>query len=242
MRARLSRQEPAHDCAIRELRQGGPGSMVGSVRYGSQRKTVRTARRGSKDCQLCNAVCLRAPTSIPDRRVDRKGFETTIFSAEKKSHRAAASRVLRNIFWRTWRLRAAIPVSSCANGVAKGATACEEAAALTNLSAPLAWGNVPGLNCKLWGPSFRTLRTAFMTTADMMFAQTGTPESLRDHEYETRTILLAILVAILIHLIVAFFLAAFGGIFSPATPVEDKPAELTFVDLSAAAPKNSAFV
>jgi len=81
-----------------------------------------------------------------------------------------------------------------------------------------------------------------MTTADMMFAQTGNPESLRDHEYETRTILLAILVAILIHLIVAFFLAAFGGIFSPATPVEDKPAELTFVDLSAAAPKNSAFV
>ena len=81
-----------------------------------------------------------------------------------------------------------------------------------------------------------------MTTADIMFAQPGSPESLRDHEYEGRTVLLAILVAILIHLLVAFFLAAFGGIFSPATPVEDKPAELTFVDLSAAAPKNSAFI
>ena len=81
-----------------------------------------------------------------------------------------------------------------------------------------------------------------MTTADIMFAQPGNPESLRDHEYETRTVLLALLAAILIHLLVAFFLAAFGGIFSPATPVEDKPVELTFVDLSPAAPKNSAFV
>jgi outer membrane biosynthesis protein TonB len=80
-----------------------------------------------------------------------------------------------------------------------------------------------------------------MTTADIMFAQPGNPESIRDHEYEARTVLLALLAAILIHLLVAFFLAAFGGIFSPATPVEDKPAELTFVDLSSA-PKNSAFI
>jgi outer membrane biosynthesis protein TonB len=81
-----------------------------------------------------------------------------------------------------------------------------------------------------------------MTTADIMFAEPGNPESLRDHEYETRTILLAVLVAILIHLLVAFFLAAFGGLFSPATPVEDKPVELTFVNLSPATPKNSAFI
>ncbi len=80
-----------------------------------------------------------------------------------------------------------------------------------------------------------------MTTADIMFAQPGDPESLRDHEYETRTVLLAVLAAILIHLLVAFFLAAFGGVFSPAAPVEDKPAELTLVDLSPAS-KNSAFV
>lgn len=80
-----------------------------------------------------------------------------------------------------------------------------------------------------------------MTTADIMFAQPGNPESLRDHEYEARTVLLALLAAILIHLLVAFFLAAFGGVFSPPTPVEDKPAELTLVDLSPAS-KNSAFI
>src|SRR5256885_8154517 len=81
-----------------------------------------------------------------------------------------------------------------------------------------------------------------MTTADIMFAQPGNPENLRDHEYETRTVLLALLAAILIHLLVAFFLAAFGGVFSPATPVEDKPSELTFMDLAPTAPKNSAFI
>jgi outer membrane biosynthesis protein TonB len=80
-----------------------------------------------------------------------------------------------------------------------------------------------------------------MTTADTMFAQSGNPESLRGHEYEARTVLLALLAAILIHLLIAFFVAAFGGVFSPTTPVEDKPAELTLVDLSPAA-KNSAFV
>src|SRR4029453_8734066 len=81
-----------------------------------------------------------------------------------------------------------------------------------------------------------------MTTADIMFAQPGNPESLRDHEYEGRTVLLALLAAILIHLFVAFFLPAFGGGFSPPVPIDDKPAELTLVDLSPAAPKNSAFV
>jgi hypothetical protein len=80
-----------------------------------------------------------------------------------------------------------------------------------------------------------------MTTADIKFAQPGNPESLRDHEYETRTVLLALLAAILIHLLVAFFLAAFGGVFSPTAPVEDKPVELTLVDLAPAS-KNSAFI
>jgi outer membrane biosynthesis protein TonB len=80
-----------------------------------------------------------------------------------------------------------------------------------------------------------------MTTADIMFTQPGNPESLRDHEYETRTVLLALLAAILIHLLVAFFLAAFGGVFSPSAPVEDKPVELTLVDLAPTS-KNSAFI
>jgi outer membrane biosynthesis protein TonB len=80
-----------------------------------------------------------------------------------------------------------------------------------------------------------------MTTADIMFAQPGDPESLREHEYKTRTVFLALLAAILIHLLVAFFLAAYSGVFSPTIPVEEKPVELTFVDLSPAS-KNSAFV
>jgi hypothetical protein len=83
-----------------------------------------------------------------------------------------------------------------------------------------------------------------MTTADIMFAQPGNPESFRDHDYDARTVLWALLAAILIHLLVAFFLAAFGGVFSPSLPTEEKPAELTFVDLSptSQASKNSAFI
>src|SRR6266704_6101458 len=82
-----------------------------------------------------------------------------------------------------------------------------------------------------------------MTTADIMLAQPGNPESFRDHEYDARTISWALLAAILIHLVVAFLLAAFSGVFSPSVPFEEKPAELTFVDLSpASASKNSAFI
>ncbi len=82
-----------------------------------------------------------------------------------------------------------------------------------------------------------------MTTADIMFAQPGNPERLRDHEYDARTILWAVLVAIVIHLAVAFLLAAFSGVFSPTVPFEEKPAELTFVDLSpTSVSKNSAFI
>jgi len=80
-----------------------------------------------------------------------------------------------------------------------------------------------------------------MTTADIMFAQPGNPENLKDHEYETRTVLLALFAAVLIHLLVALFLAAYSGVFSPTIPIEDKPVELTLVDLSPIS-KNSAFV
>src|ERR1051325_684138 len=83
-----------------------------------------------------------------------------------------------------------------------------------------------------------------MTTADIMLAQPGNPESIRDHEYDARTVLWALLAAVLIHLAVAFLLAAFSGFFSPTVPFEDKPAELTLVDLSPTplVPKNSAFI
>src|SRR5467141_1319311 len=80
-----------------------------------------------------------------------------------------------------------------------------------------------------------------MTTADIMVAQPGNPESLRDHEYNARTILWALLAAIAIHLAVAVLLAAFSGVFSPGIPMQEKPVELTFVDLSPAS-KNSAFI
>src|SRR6266550_3180815 len=81
-----------------------------------------------------------------------------------------------------------------------------------------------------------------MTTADIMFAQPG--DRLIDREYDGRTVLWALLAAILIHLVIAFLLAAFGGVFSAAAPTEEKPVELTFVDLSptSLAPKNSAFI
>jgi outer membrane biosynthesis protein TonB len=80
-----------------------------------------------------------------------------------------------------------------------------------------------------------------MTTADIMFAQPGNPESLRDHEYDARRVLWALLAAIAIHLAVAFLLAAFSSVFSPSIPMPEKPVELTFVDLSPAS-KNSAFI
>jgi len=83
-----------------------------------------------------------------------------------------------------------------------------------------------------------------MTTADIVFAQPGNPDRLRDYEQDARTVFWALLAAILIHLLVAFLLAAFSGFFSPALPAPEKPVELTFMDLSPAsmASKNSAFI
>src|SRR6266699_6254861 len=83
-----------------------------------------------------------------------------------------------------------------------------------------------------------------MTTADIVFAQPGNPDKLRDYDQNARTIFWALLAAILIHLLVAFLLAAFSGFFSPALPAPEKPVELTFMDLSPAsmASKNSAFI
>src|SRR6266516_4474844 len=80
-----------------------------------------------------------------------------------------------------------------------------------------------------------------MTTAEMMFAQPGSTESFRDREYDARTVFWALLAAIVIHLVIAFLLAAFSGVFSPSIPMQEKPVELTFVDLSPAS-KNSAFI
>jgi hypothetical protein len=53
---------------------------------------------------------------------------------------------------------------------------------------------------------------------------------------EHRKLGLAILISLFLHLLVGFSLAAFGSAFTPALPVEDKPVELTIVDLSATPP------
>lgn len=53
---------------------------------------------------------------------------------------------------------------------------------------------------------------------------------------EHRKLGLAILISLLLHLVVGYSLAAFGSAFTPAPPLEDKPVELTMVDLSATPP------
>src|SRR5438552_16386838 len=82
-----------------------------------------------------------------------------------------------------------------------------------------------------------------MTTAEIMFAQPG--EAAIDRKQEARKVLWALLAALFIHLLVAFTLAGLGGVFSPPLPVEEKPVELTIVDLStppSVVPKNPAFM
>ena len=81
-----------------------------------------------------------------------------------------------------------------------------------------------------------------MTTAEIMFAQPG--DGTIDRKEEARKVLWALLAALFIHLVVAFSLAVLGGTFSPAFPVEEKPVELTLVNLPSTplVPKNAAFM
>jgi outer membrane biosynthesis protein TonB len=81
-----------------------------------------------------------------------------------------------------------------------------------------------------------------MTTAEIMFAQPG--DRTIDRKEEARKVLWALLAALFIHLVVAYTLAVLGGTFSPAFPVEEKPVELTLVDLPSTplVPKNAAFM
>ncbi len=61
-----------------------------------------------------------------------------------------------------------------------------------------------------------------------------------------RTLGLAIVISLFLHLVIGYSLAAFGSAFTPALPLEDKPVELTIVDLSATpppiVPKNPPFM
>jgi outer membrane biosynthesis protein TonB len=69
---------------------------------------------------------------------------------------------------------------------------------------------------------------------------------MMEQKKERRKLGLAILISLFLHVVVGFSLAAFGSVFAPTLPVEDKPAELSFVDLSAqpppSAPKDPPFM
>ena len=59
----------------------------------------------------------------------------------------------------------------------------------------------------------------------------STAINLLDRNSESRKVLWAILAAFFIHLLVAFSLATFSGRLAPLPEVEDKPAELTIVNV-----------
>src|SRR5262245_23473172 len=66
-------------------------------------------------------------------------------------------------------------------------------------------------------------------------------EQTRDY----RKVGLAIVISLFVHLVIGFSLAAFGSAFTPSLPSsEEKPVELTFVDLSTppAVPKNPPYM
>jgi outer membrane biosynthesis protein TonB len=69
---------------------------------------------------------------------------------------------------------------------------------------------------------------------------------MMEQKKERRKLGLAILISLFLHLVVGFSLATFGSAFTPTPPLEDKPVELTIVDLSATppplVPKNPPFM
>ena len=52
-------------------------------------------------------------------------------------------------------------------------------------------------------------------------------ESRKDY----RKVGLAIIISLFVHLVIGYSLAAFGSAFTPALPMDEKPVELTIVDL-----------
>ena len=82
-----------------------------------------------------------------------------------------------------------------------------------------------------------------MTTAEFIVGHSA--EDAAERKQETRKVLWAFLAALFLHLLVAYSLAAWSGVFAPSAPAEEKPIELTFVDLATPAPivpKNSMFM
>lgn len=82
-----------------------------------------------------------------------------------------------------------------------------------------------------------------MTTAEFIVSHSA--EDAAEKKQEARKVLWAFLAALFLHLAVAYSLAAWSGVFSPALPAEEKPIELTFVDMATPVPiakKNSMFM
>jgi outer membrane biosynthesis protein TonB len=82
-----------------------------------------------------------------------------------------------------------------------------------------------------------------MTTAEFIIGHSANDAAER--KKEARKILFALLAALGIHLLIGYSLAVFGGLlYSPFSVIEeDKPVELTFVDLATPAPtKNAMFI
>ena len=82
-----------------------------------------------------------------------------------------------------------------------------------------------------------------MTTAEFIIGHST--EDAAERKKEARKVLWALLAALGIHLLIGYSLAVFGGLlYSPFSAIEeDKPVELTFVDLPTPAPmKNTMFV
>jgi len=82
-----------------------------------------------------------------------------------------------------------------------------------------------------------------MTTAEFIIGHST--DDAAERKKEARKILWALLAALGIHLLIGYSLAVFGGLlYSPFSAIEeDKPVELTFVDLATPAPvKNPMFI
>jgi outer membrane biosynthesis protein TonB len=83
-----------------------------------------------------------------------------------------------------------------------------------------------------------------MTTAEFIIGHSA--DDAAERKQEARKILWALLAALFIHLLIGYSLVVFSGMFStPFTFTEDKPVELTFVDLptpAPATPKNTMFM
>jgi outer membrane biosynthesis protein TonB len=82
-----------------------------------------------------------------------------------------------------------------------------------------------------------------MTTAEFIIGHSA--EDAEERKQEARKILWAFLAALVIHLLIGYSLAVYGGLlYAPfSVAEEDKPVELSFVDLATPAPtKNTMFV